>query len=95
MRYGQLSLSWPFYPQSGGQGFRCRGRRCQPRLYLRRRGIGHTEGVEKVDALIRASRQVKRMLDRGTTRPSGLAEFYLLFVLAQETLGETVTLQAG
>ena len=42
-----------------------------------------------------ASRQVKRMLDRGTTRPSGLAEFYLLFVLAQETLGETVTLQAG
>ena len=57
--------------------------------------IGHTEGVEKVDALIRASRQVKRMLDRGTTRPNGLAEFYLLFVLAQETLGETVTLQAG
>ena len=44
--------------------------------------IGHTEGVEKVDALIRASRQVKRMLDRGTTRPSGLAEFYLFFVLA-------------
>ena len=35
------------------------------------------------------------MLDRGTTRSNGLAEFYLFFVLVQETLGETVTLQAG
>lgn len=57
--------------------------------------IGHTEGGEKVDALIRASREVKQMLDRGTTRSNGLAEFYLFFVLVQETLGETVTLQAG